>query len=180
MCWKLNTVLHANCNSRHKYDSNYGQGPQDKEESWDRLLLPNFSQVYNVGWPAADQASLTVSGLDNAGPLKTDLWSARGPSLYDHHTQSCQQRCTTGVCITVGKRHVLWGTTEPWPRVYRNWTWMGQICVSVYFRSIAANALEYSRGSSHTYILELQMNVFKVHNIWQIMWNNHGNSISEF
>jgi len=69
--WKLNTVLHANanCNSRHKYGSNYGQGPQDKEESWDRWLLLNFSQVYNVDWPAADQASLTVLGLDITGPL---------------------------------------------------------------------------------------------------------------
>jgi hypothetical protein len=157
MCWKLNTALHANanCNYRHQYGSNYGQGPQDKEESWDRWLLLDVSQVYNVDWPAADNVSLTVLGLNNAGPLKTDFWSARGPSLHDQHTQSCQQRCTTGVCITVGKQRVLWDTTEPWPRVYLNQTRMGQICVSVYFRSIAANALEYSRGSSHTYILEL-------------------------
>ena len=156
-CWKLNTVLHANanCNSRHKYGSNYGQGPQDKEESWDRWLLLDFSQVYNVEWPAAGHASFNCVGSRHRWTTRTDFLSARGPSLHDHHTQSCQQRCTTGVCLTVGKRHVLWGTTEPWPRVYRNRTRMGQICVSVYFRNIAANALEYSRGSSNTYILEL-------------------------
>jgi len=74
--WKLNTVLHANanCNSRHKYGSNYGQGPQDKEESWDRWLLLDFSQVYNVEWPAAEHASLTVLGLDIAGPLGRISW----------------------------------------------------------------------------------------------------------
>jgi len=70
--WKLNTVLHANanCNSRLKFGSNYGQGPQDKEESWDRWLLLDFSQVYNVEQPAAEHASLTVLGLDIAGPLR--------------------------------------------------------------------------------------------------------------
>jgi hypothetical protein len=34
--------------------------------------------------------------------------------------------------------------------------------------SIAANALEYSRGSSHMYILELYMNTFKIYNISEI------------
>jgi len=66
------------------------------------------------------------SGLTSSGPriinrvgsrqhwmIQTVFWSAGGPSLHDHHNQSCQQRCTTGVCITVGKQQGLWGTTEP-------------------------------------------------------------------
>jgi hypothetical protein len=129
---------------------------------WLKLWAGTTRQRRKLGQMTAARLFAGVQrGMTSSGPriincvgswhrwtIWTDFWSARGPSLHDHHTQSCQHHRITGVCRTVGKRHVLWGTTEPWPRVYQNQTRMGQICVSVYFRSIAANALEYSRGSS--------------------------------
>jgi hypothetical protein len=106
---------------------------------------------------------------DSAGQ---HTWTCGEPEDNRSMTNTPSPDDSTGltqvICMTVGKKHVSLGTTGPWPRCYRNLTRMGQTCVSDYFRSIAANALEYSRGSSHTYILELYVNIFKVHNISDI------------
>ena len=66
----------ASYNSGQNDGYDYRKGPQNKEESWDRLLLLFVLQVCNVYRPSVEQTSLYVLNLDNAGQL---TWVCGGP-----------------------------------------------------------------------------------------------------